>query len=56
MTQPSPAYIADLKQLRAVRNITQVDLDSIVGVADGYTAKIESGARTLSLNMLGYFA
>jgi transcriptional regulator with XRE-family HTH domain len=56
LTQPSPAYIADLKQLRAVRNITQVDLDSIVGVADGYTAKIESGARTLSLNMLGYFA
>jgi len=52
----APAYLADLKVLRRQQNISQVDLDQLVGVADGYTAKIESRARNLSLAMLGFFA
>lgn len=56
MTTQAPAYLLDLKALRVQRGMTQVDLDHRVGVADGYTAKLESQARVPSLNMLGFFA
>lgn len=51
-----PPYIEDMRLLRVAQQMTQVDLDSRVGVADGYTAKVESLARAPSLNMLCFFA
>lgn len=55
ISAPQP-YLLDLKAIRVASGISQSELDDLVGVADGYTAKIESGARTLSLNMLGFYA
>ena len=55
ISTPQP-YLLDLKAIRVASGISQSELDDMVGVADGHTAKIESGARTLSLNMLGFYA
>lgn len=52
----APAYIADMKRLRLLRGFSQVDLDNRVGVADGFTAKIETEVKRPSVPMLGYFA
>lgn len=54
--QEVPAYIDDMKRLRVIRGYSQVDLDNRVGVADGYTAKIETQVKRPSVSMLGYFA
>lgn len=52
----APAYINDMKRLRLLRGFSQVDLDNRVGVADGFTAKIETEVKRPSVPMLGYFA
>lgn len=51
-----PAYIQDILRLRLERGLTQEQLDDIIGVADGYTAKLESLARNPTLQMLIFYA
>lgn len=51
-----PTHIQDIRRLRVEAGLNQLELDDRVGVADGYTAKIESGARNPALSMIGFYA
>ena len=51
-----PLYVQDMRTYRTERGLTQLELDDLVGVTTGYTAKLEIRTKRPTISMLEFYA